>query len=44
MIAARIDGSALSDEEIVSNLFLLLSAGFETTSHLITNAVRLALC
>jgi cytochrome P450 len=41
LIAAQIDGVALSDEEIVSNLFLLLSAGFETTSHLITSAVRL---
>ena len=40
LLAARIDGAALTQAEIVSFLFLLLVAGLETTSHLLTNTVR----
>lgn len=37
LISAEIDGCALSDEEIVAFLFLLVPAGLETTAHLISN-------
>jgi cytochrome P450 len=40
LIAAEVDGQALTHDEIMGFLFLLLLAGLETTSHLLTNAVR----
>lgn len=40
LIAAEVDGQALTHDEIIGFLFLLLVAGLETTSHLLTNAVR----
>ena len=39
LIAAEEDGDQLSEDELVSMLFLLIVAGFETTVHLITNGV-----
>lgn len=39
LIAAKVDGNALTDEELISFLFLLLSAGFETTMHFFSNAM-----
>lgn len=39
LIAAEIDGAALTDEEIVAFLFLLLAAGFETTMHFLSIAL-----
>jgi cytochrome P450 len=39
LIAAQTDGNALTDEEIISFLFLLLSAGTETTAHFFSNAM-----
>jgi cytochrome P450 len=41
LIDAEVDGRRMSDEELVSFLFLLLVAGFETTSHLLTNSLRI---
>ncbi len=41
LIAAEVDGQALTHDEIIGFLFLLLVAGLETTSHLLTNAVRI---
>jgi len=38
LIHAEEQGDTLSEEELVSMCFLLIIAGFETTSHLITNA------
>ena len=38
LLAARVDGEALSDAELVSFLFLLLAAGLETTVNLLGNA------
>ena len=40
LLAAQLDGTALNQEEIVSFLCLLLVAGLETTSHLLTNTAR----
>jgi cytochrome P450 len=40
LLAAQIDGTALTRDEIVSFLCLLLVAGLETTSHLLTTTVR----
>lgn len=40
LIAAEVDGQALTHDELIGFLFLLLVAGLETTSHLLTNAVR----
>lgn len=40
LIAAKVDAQALTHDEIMGFLFLLLVAGLETTSHLLTNAVR----
>ena len=37
LLAARVDGEALSDAELVSFLFLLLAAGLETTVNLLGN-------
>lgn len=39
LIAAEEDGDKLSEDEILSMLFLLIIAGYETTVHLITNGV-----
>jgi cytochrome P450 len=41
LIDAEVDGRRLNDEELVSFLFFLLLAGFETTSHLLVNALRI---
>jgi len=40
LVQAVADGQALTDEEIISFLFLLLPAGFETTHHLLANAMQ----
>jgi cytochrome P450 len=39
LIEAREEGDTLSHDELVGMVFLLIVAGFETTVHLITNAV-----
>jgi len=39
LIRAEEDGDKLSEDELVSMVFLLLLAGFETTTHLITGAI-----
>ena len=39
LVRAEIDGAALSDAEIIAFLFLLLPAGFETTTNLIANTM-----
>ncbi len=39
LIRAKIDGQTLSDDEIVSFLFLLLPAGLETTAHALSYAM-----
>ena len=39
LIEAEEDGDRLSEDELVSMLFLLIIAGYETTVHLITNGV-----
>ncbi len=41
LLAARIDGAALTQTEIMGFLYLLLVAGLETTSHLLGNMMRL---
>jgi len=41
LLRAEIDGARLSDPDVVSFLFLLLMAGFETTAHLLAHAVLL---
>ncbi len=41
LLAARVDGEALTEPELVSFLFLLLIAGLETTTHLLNHAARL---
>jgi cytochrome P450 len=38
LIAARVDGEALTEAELISFLFLLLAAGLETTTNLLGNA------
>jgi cytochrome P450 family 109 len=40
LLAAKIDGEKLTEEEVLSFCVLLLVAGNETTTNLITNAVR----
>jgi cytochrome P450 len=40
LLTAEIDGQRLSDKEIISFAILLLAAGNETTTNLLTNAVR----
>lgn len=40
LLAAEVDGQALTHDELMGFLFLLLTAGLETTSHLLTNAAR----
>jgi len=39
LIHAEEDGDQLSEDELISMLFLIIVAGYETTVHLITNAV-----
>ena len=39
LIRAEEDGDKLNEDELVSMVFLLLLAGFETTSHLITGSI-----
>lgn len=39
LIEAEEDGDRLSEEELISMVFLLIVAGYETTVHLISNAV-----
>jgi len=39
LVRAEQDGDRLSEDELVSMVFLLLFAGFETTTHLITDSV-----
>ncbi|MET3943065.1 cytochrome P450 [Paenibacillus sp. PvP094] len=41
LLAAEIEGEKLSEEELVGFCILLLAAGNETTTNLITNAVRI---
>lgn len=41
LIDVNIAGERLSDAELISFLFLLLVAGFETTTHLLTNSLRI---
>lgn len=43
LLRAEVDGESLSDAEIIAFFFLLLPAGFETTSGLFSNTL-LALC
>ena len=40
LIEAETDGERLTEEELISFVFLLVVAGFETTVHLITNGAR----
>ena len=39
LVAAEEDGDQLSEEELLSMIVLLLIAGFETTTHLITDSI-----
>jgi cytochrome P450 len=39
LIAARDDGNRLSERELVATLFLLISAGYDTTVNLIANGI-----
>ena len=41
LLDAEVDGQRLSESEFVSFMFLLLVAGFETTTHLLTNSMRI---
>lgn len=41
LLDAQIDGQRLDDAELMSFMFLLLVAGFETTTHLLTNSMRI---
>ncbi|MEN3539928.1 cytochrome P450 [Microbispora sp. ZYX-F-249] len=43
LVRAHDDGDRLTHDELVGNLMLLLTAGFETTSFLLGHALRLAL-
>ena len=40
LIAARDEGDKLSEDELIWSLVLIISAGYETTMNLITNAIR----
>lgn len=40
LIEAEAEGDRLSEDELVAMIFLLIVAGYETTVHLITNAVQ----
>ncbi|WP_257462187.1 cytochrome P450 [Archangium lipolyticum] len=39
LVRAEVEGSRLSDDELMSFLFLLITAGMESTTHLIGNSV-----
>lgn len=39
LVAAEADGDRLSEDELLAMVFLLLAAGFETTTHLIADCV-----
>src|SRR6185312_15721395 len=39
LVRAEIDGDALTDEEIIAFLSLLLPAGFDTTQHLLSSVM-----
>lgn len=41
LLEAEINGEKLSDDDVVSFFFLLVTAGFETTTHLVTQALRM---
>lgn len=41
LLVVEIDGQHLTDANLVSFLFLLVVAGYETTTHLLTNALRI---
>jgi len=41
LMQAEVDGQSLSDEEIVSFAAVLLLGGFDTTTYLLANAVRI---
>jgi cytochrome P450 len=41
LLAARLEGEALTQEELLSFLMMLLIAGIETTTHLLNHAMRL---
>lgn len=41
LLEAEVMGQRLTDDEVISFFFLLVTAGFETTTHLITNALRI---
>lgn len=43
LIQAEVDGEKLTDDELVAMVFLLISAGYETTVYLITNVVAVLL-
>jgi cytochrome P450 len=38
-VRAEEDGDKLSEDELISMVFLLLFAGFETTTHLISDSI-----
>ena len=40
LIHAEDDGDRLKDQELLAMVFLLILAGFETTTHLVSNSVR----
>lgn len=40
LLDVEVDGQRLGEDELISFLFLLLVAGFETTTHLLTNSMR----
>ena len=40
LIQAEEDGDSLNEDELIAMVFLLIVAGYETTVHLITNAVQ----
>jgi cytochrome P450 len=41
LLEAEVNGQRLTDDDVISFFFLLVTAGFETTTHLITNALRI---
>ena len=41
LLDVRVDGQALTDEELMSFQFLLLVGGLETTIHLLNHSVRI---
>jgi len=41
LLDAEVDGVRLNDVELVGFMYLLLTAGFDTTAHLLTNSLRI---